>query len=167
MPAFGSEAKGRYAILVVPDGEMRSALNLFDTLPDQVIVLATGALQPRVRRDLQRQARSGTRSVAVADAITAAVLASEPEAGTRAFFDLALPFGAARPYADTSAQTSIEMFFGRENEYRRLVDRQGACLVYGGRQLGKTALLKQVELKENVNADRVAIYYDIRLGTAS
>ncbi len=162
VPAFGSEARGRYAILVVPDGEMRSALNLFDTLPDQIIVLATGALQPRIRRDLQRQSRNGTRSVALADAVTAAVLASEPDAGTRAFFDLALPFGAARPYADTSAQTSIEMFFGRENEYRRLVDRQGACLVYGGRQLGKTALLKQVELKENVNADRVAIYCDIR-----
>lgn len=161
-PSFGSEADGLYAVVVVPDGDERSAANLFDQLPDRVLVFATTALSPRLRRDIQRQARAGARSVAVFDMVTAVVLAQEPEADTRAFFDLSLPFGAAWPYVDSGSHTSIEMFFGRERELRDLVDRQGACLVYGGRQLGKTALLKQIELRENVGADRVAIYCDIR-----
>lgn len=161
-PAFGSGANGRYAIVIIPEGQVPSVRAQFDKLPQQVILLSLEALTSRLRRDLQRQARADTRSVALVDLVTIATLATEPELNTRALFDLALPFGAARPYADTSAQTSLEMFFGRADELRQLVDQNGPCLVYGGRQLGKTALLKQIALREDVEAGRLAIYMDIR-----
>ncbi len=167
-PAFGSEAvrrgesAGRYAVCVVAAADIASCLSLFDTLPDRVLLFVTEPLTARQRRDFQRKARAGTRSVALADAMTIVALARTADAGTRAFFDVSIPYGSAQPYVDTGSQTSIEMFFGREKELKRLVDPQGACLVYGGRQLGKTALLKQIELKENGGADRVAIYCEIR-----
>lgn len=55
-PAFGSDADGRYAVAVILDGEERSALSLFDHLPDRVLLLAPAPLSPRLRRDLQRAA---------------------------------------------------------------------------------------------------------------
>jgi hypothetical protein len=167
IPAFGSEADGRYAVLVVPSNDVGSCLTLFDSLPEHVLLFMTDPLTPRQRREFQRKARGGTRSVAVFDALTMVMLAATPGAGTRQLFDLSVPFGSAQPYADAGSQTSIEMFFGRDKELRRLVERQGACFVYGGRQLGKTALLKQIELRENSSADRVALYCDIRAVGAS
>lgn len=168
VPAFGSEraaaheSTATYAVAVVGAADVASALTLFDSLPNQVLLLFTEVLTPRQRRDFQRKARAGTRAVALVDAVAITTLARTPLAGTRQFFDLAIPFGAAQPYADKGSETSIEMFFGREDEMRRLVDPNGACFVYGGRQLGKTALLKQIEMRENASADRVAIYCDIK-----
>jgi hypothetical protein len=41
--------------------------------------------------------------------------------------------------------TADEMFFGRTRELNTIMDPNGACVVYGGRQLGKTALLERAE----------------------
>ncbi len=49
------------------------------------------------------------------------------------------------PYVTTSGLVPPELFFGRAYERRRVMDKDGACFIYGGRQLGKTALLKSVE----------------------
>ncbi|PZO90763.1 MAG: hypothetical protein DI623_05740 [Sphingomonas sanxanigenens] len=66
----------------------------------------------------------------------------------------------AQPYADK--ETAIENFFGRENELDTLLDPYGASFVYGGRQLGKTALLRQIELRQRDSPDRVAVYCYIK-----
>lgn len=166
--AFGSERVNgndrvaHYPVIVVSPGEIDACIGSFDQLPEQAILLFTDPLDARQRRELQRRARRSTRSIAVADTLTIAALATTREAGTRQFFELAIPYGSSHTYSDTGSDTAIENFFGRDAEMRALVDSRGTCFVYGGRQLGKTALLKQIELRENGNDDRVALYCYIK-----
>lgn len=158
----GNERDAHYPVIVVSPGEIDACIGSFDQLPEQAIILFTDPLDARQRRDLQRKARRSTRSIAVADTMTIAALATTRDAGTRQFFELAIPYGSSHTYSDTSSDTAIENFFGRDTEMRALVDSRGPCFVYGGRQLGKTALLKQIELRENGNDDRVALYCYIK-----
>ena len=44
-----------------------------------------------------------------------------------------------------NGSTPDEMFFGRVEELDSITNLNGACVVYGGRQLGKTALLQRAE----------------------
>lgn len=72
----------------------------------------------------------------------------------------ALPFTMVKPYTETSsAQQPPEMFVGRVQELRTLMafGEGGANLLYGGRQLGKSAILYRVEqeLHNEANATYV------------
>lgn len=164
VPAFGSQASGSYTVLLMPKGTLEKSLQSgFAELQPPVIALAMEWLTPKARREFLRKSRARPAAAfALLDDPAAAALAATPGRNLRSFFTLAVPFGAARPYSDTGAATSIEMFFGREREYDTLVDPQGSCLVYGGRQLGKTALLKQIELRNHTNPDTVVVYRDIK-----
>lgn len=164
VPAFGSQASGSYTVLLMPKGTLEKSLQSgFAELQPPVIALAMEWLTPKARREFLRKSRARPAAAfALLDDPAVAALAATPGRNLRSFFTLAVPFGAARPYSDTGAATSIEMFFGREREYDTLVDPQGSCLVYGGRQLGKTALLKQIELRNHTNPDTVVVYRDIK-----
>lgn len=56
-----------------------------------------------------------------------------------------LPFTIYNPFVHDSGPTADEMFFGRAQELRSILEPNGACVVYGGRQLGKSALLARAE----------------------
>jgi hypothetical protein len=56
-----------------------------------------------------------------------------------------LPFTIYNPFVHDGGPTADEMFFGRTKELRSILDPNGACVVYGGRQLGKSALLARAE----------------------
>ena len=71
----------------------------------------------------------------------------------------AIPFAMIKPYTEnSSAQQPPEMFVGRVEELRRLktFDQDGCILVYGGRQLGKSAILYRVE--QEVHKPKESIY---------
>ncbi len=51
------------------------------------------------------------------------------------------------------------MFCGRESELTTILDPNGACVVYGGRQLGKTALLERAESLFNSPEDKAFAVY--------
>jgi hypothetical protein len=53
-----------------------------------------------------------------------------------------LPFAAINPYLSPSGDCTPELFYGRSDTRRSLMDTAGSCLLYGGRQLGKSALLR-------------------------
>ena len=157
-----SDRRAHYVVVIVdPDGA-EACVTALDTLPDKLLLIFTDIIDYRLRRDILRKTRRGTRSVAVADGVTIAMLAATPDRRLREFFELTIPMGGAQPYADTGAETAIENFFGRQREINSLVDPHGPSFVYGGRQLGKTALLKQIELRENANEDRIAVYCYIK-----
>ncbi len=42
-----------------------------------------------------------------------------------------------------------EVFYGRRDAIRELQRRDGSCLVYGGRQMGKSALLRYVQRRSH------------------
>ena len=56
-----------------------------------------------------------------------------------------LPYATYQPFVRDGGSTADEMFCGRTLELATIIDPNGACVVYGGRQLGKTALLERAE----------------------
>lgn len=61
------------------------------------------------------------------------------------FLKCTLPYTTYQPFVRDGGSTADEMFCGRTQELATIIDPNGACVVYGGRQLGKTALLERAE----------------------
>lgn len=75
---------------------------------------------------------------------------------------LALPFAYVQPFI-SEARIPPEMFIGRSAELAAIQDMAGPVFVYGGRQLGKSALLRQTRyLTHHPEQGNYAIYLDIK-----
>lgn len=73
-----------------------------------------------------------------------------------------LPYTYCQPYVQGAGVIADEMFFGRKAELHNIRDYGGASLVYGGRQLGKTALLlRACSLMNNPVHKKFAVYIDV------
>ena len=73
-----------------------------------------------------------------------------------------LPYSFYQPFVRDGGSTADEMFFGRNRELSTIIDSNGASVVYGGRQLGKTALLERAESRvHNPEANTYAVYSNI------
>ena len=73
-----------------------------------------------------------------------------------------LPYTTYQPFVRDGGSTSDEMFCGRTQELATIIDPNGACVVYGGRQLGKTALLERAESRCSKPNDKAfAVYINI------
>ena len=74
-----------------------------------------------------------------------------------------LPFTRTNPYqADVAGLVPECMFYGRRDELAAVLDRNGACYLYGGRQLGKSAILRHAERTFNTVDGQKAIYLDLK-----
>ena len=72
-----------------------------------------------------------------------------------------LPYTSYQPFIRGSGHTPDEMFSGRVKELQSIMDSNGASVVYGGRQLGKTALLLRAEHRcHDASNHRYAIFID-------
>ncbi len=145
---FGSRTKGRYRLLGVwdqPDEEVLLS-RVGDTATGApVIVFYFGSLREQKRRRLARLCIKQQRTFVVLDDILAGYVAAETRGRLSTFFTCALPFTWLEPFVTTAGRVPPEMFFGRQLEISAIKDPMGACFIYGGRQLGKTALLRHVE----------------------
>ena len=75
-----------------------------------------------------------------------------------------MPFSYCQPYVwDSSKVMPPEIFIGRQEELEKIESPSGVNIVYGGRQLGKSALLKKakmdIDFDENNNR---AVYIEIK-----
>ena len=83
-----------------------------------------------------------TRTTLLIDRILAVFLAGIPKMGRmKALLQTALPFGRLNPYQISGAAVPPEMFMGRREELNSILNPNGTHIIYGGRQLGKSALL--------------------------
>ena len=73
-----------------------------------------------------------------------------------ALLEVGLPFTWSCPYITKGENVAAEMFVGRSDEAAALKARTGSCIVFGGRQLGKSALLRHVHREHH---DRSASTY--------
>lgn len=99
----------------------------------------------------------------VIDQVLALFLAlhEEPER-LQLMLKCALPFTFYQPFVRDGGPTPDEMFCGRDAELRSIMDPGGAMIVYGGRQLGKTALLQRAEsLCQKPDSKEFAVYVNI------
>ena len=77
---------------------------------------------------------------------------------------LMMPFAYYQPYIwESSKVMPPEIFMGRKEELKKIESADGVNIVYGGRQLGKSAMLKiaKNDIDKNENNDR-AILVDIK-----
>ena len=160
---FGSEANGRYRVLL---NEGRSEIDsIFRSVGiesrDPAIVLHFGCLGAGWD-EIRKRATREHRLFLVVDESLVLFLAARASNRLSALFRCTLPYSAAQPYATTSGLVPQELFYGRRRERDTIMDQSGACFIYGGRQLGKTALLRQVE-KDFRSDDRVAKWIDLKV----
>lgn len=135
------------------------------------LVLLDGALSITERRCLARKTKNelGEKFIGVLDRVvmTYLVYNFDQTHNNRMLLSLVAPFGYYQPYVWKSADPMPpELFIGRKKELESIESRSGANIVYGGRQLGKSALLKKAkdDIDKDENGDR-AVYIDIRSKT--
>ena len=160
---FGSAAEGRYRILLDWGAAPRDTLiQAISDLPvNHIIVLHFGPLGSD-RNWIHDWARQRQRLFLVVDETLMLFLAALDGGRLQALFKCALPFTIAEPFVTTSSLVPPEMFYGRAREGKDILDRYGSCFVYGGRQIGKTALLRSTAAMFNRGSGQVAKWIDLK-----
>lgn len=170
--AFGSgTAQEGFRVVCVNGGY--DADGLIDVMKQignakHTMLLLDYALTLSERRRLARKSRNtlGDKLFAVVDrAVMMFLIKNYDETKiNRMLISLVAPFGYYQPYVWESANVMPpEIFMGRKYELERIESPTGANIVYGGRQLGKSALLKKAkaDIDRDENNDR-AVLVDIK-----
>jgi hypothetical protein len=154
IPHFGSKSDGIYEVVCLwknPGAKKVGAL-LHDLQLDTrtVIVFYLGCLSEQHRCEMGAMARERERALITIDEAVLLFLTGEADPRLPVLLQCTLPFSGVIPYNDRlHGDVPEEMFFGRDEMIRELLKPEGSSLVYGGRQLGKSAMLRQIERKNN------------------
>ncbi|MFJ1868567.1 hypothetical protein ACIOD1_28595 [Streptomyces sp. NPDC088097] len=163
---LGSRARGSYKILVISDeqrgdGPLR---HLPDSALGANIILYLQPLGAEGRRRLADRSRSRPQQALVVDPTVIGWVAAKEPRSFRAVQRVTLPWTGWNPYTPYEAGlVPPEVFKGRDEEKSALMRRDGSLFLYGGRQLGKSSLLRQVAdiFKRDNGSDHVAVYIDL------
>ena len=174
VPQLGSQAHGRYHVTLVFDESTPRAL--LKTISDATsnrpqIILYFGSLSRGQRQELRALSMTPGTDVAAVVFDHAAIgwLSTLDEPSWRRAQRITLPFTTYDPYSPFArGEVPREVFVGRKTEREAVVDPYGPMFVYGGRQLGKSALLRRVErefmpraIALDPNATNAAVYIDL------
>ena len=165
VPSFGSEAQGRYKVLCLWERPTEDEIvtSVVDYPNSPVLVLYFGRLSVVRRRELARTCFEEKKTFLVIDETLLFFLCGERGSRLPAMFRCTLPFSYNQPYQITSSHVPPEMFYGRQNERESILDPLGSCFIYGGRQLGKTALLRDVQRSfHNQEEGRICQWIDLK-----
>ncbi|MBQ1492415.1 MAG: hypothetical protein IIZ39_10700, partial [Blautia sp.] len=170
--AFGSEAEEKCFRVVCLFGRM-DAGRLIDTFKEignakHTLVFLDYALTLPDRRELARRTKTelAGKIFAVVDRVVIAFLVRHytEQSVNRMLMHLIMPFASYQPYVVDSANVMPqEIFIGRGAELEKIESPKGVNIVYGGRQLGKSALLRMAkkDIDQDENGDR-AILVDVK-----
>ncbi|WP_432776817.1 ATP-binding protein [Brevibacillus gelatini] len=168
---FGTEAV-RKGVRVLAMAGVRTADNLLDEVTQRgsgngaaTIVVLDYALPLADRKLLAKsiKLRSIPEIIVVIDRVMALFLAGYSQTDRAdAFLRIALPSSKIQPYIPVGG-IPPEMFIGRTDELEKIRSMNGPVFVYGGRQLGKTALLREAKNREHdPEKGRYAVFVDLR-----
>ena len=179
IPAFGSksETEGFRVLCLYGTFNCDALMDKFrsvNSTAKHTLVLLDFAMNLEERRRLARkikEEKTFAKTFIVLDRVILFYLAKHYASNTvlRRLFAVTLPFAYYQPFVESSTQDMPqELFTGREAELTSIESPDGANLVYGGRQLGKSALLKMAKnnVDRNSNGDR-AVWIDIKKKTAA
>ncbi|SCP97797.1 ATP-binding protein [Anaerobium acetethylicum] len=166
--AFGSGASQEGFRVVCINGKYDAA-GLIDVMKQignakHTMILLDCALDKPERRILARKSKSelGDKLFAVVDRTVMMYMVRnyDETKANRMLISLITPFGYYQPYVwESSNVMPPEIFMGRKHELERIESATGANIVYGGRQLGKSALLKKAkaDIDGDENGDRAVL----------
>lgn len=170
VPAFGSDAGSEQRLLLVWKQPGESLLQWIEQDPSErpVIVLYFGTMSAELRVRIANELRSGPpRPVAIVDDAVVAWAASLGRQTFEVTMRATLPFSAVNPYLPTVAgAVPEEMFYGRAEERAAVINPLNTSLIYGGRRLGKSALLRASARRFDDVPGQRAIYIDISAAVA-
>ncbi|KOF13186.1 hypothetical protein AC244_32095 [Ensifer adhaerens] len=163
-PIFGSKSNGNYALFLLGT----------DTLPETIqtaldpkvptILFIAGTADLARRQEFAERLRASSIPAILIDEALVAFVATRRETRARTIFECGLPYGRVEPYTTDAGQIPPEMFFGRAAEIREIMSKTAdGCLVYGGRQLGKSALLNHVSrIYHAPQEDRIVVRREVK-----
>lgn len=169
IPTFGSAARRQYGIFLcwerkTVDGLLQAVRAEQGGQPRPTVVLYFQTLKPAERRLLAEQSRRKGLPNIVIDHAAMAYLGTREEARFDGLMHVSLPFTGTNPYTPfVLGDVPREMFYDRTGELRDVQDPNGPLFVYGGRQLGKSALLKTAMAEfGRFDEHHVSIYLDLK-----
>lgn len=164
---YGTRAKTFYVIIFYGNrvaSDIITAVNELN-LGGTTFVLMDYQLELAVRRQMAEEYHRKDHSLPfiLIDRVLVLFLAMHPKADRISILlKCALPHVSYQPYVRDGGSITDEMFFGRASALASIMDPNGACVVYGGRQLGKTTLLERAEsLCDRPDNAQYAIYSSI------
>ncbi|WP_329184611.1 hypothetical protein [Actinacidiphila glaucinigra] len=183
-PAFGSQImeNGRKlrALLIWGRPPAKLVLSRILQSPGEssLLVVHFGTLDAKNRAELACSPQGG-KPVMVVDDAALAYLAAHGNRRVDAATETLLAFSEVNPYIkEKRGRIGYEMFYGRDRERKSILDPDGTQILYGGRGLGKSALLADagdrfeeqrpgVYRKLYVNLDKIGISRGTALGAAA
>jgi len=163
---YGSEANGKYRILCFwgnPTADIILNEIAAVGMGSPIIVLWFGRMSEDRRRELAEQCRMGRRTFLLIDEFMILYLCTVKGDRLPIFYECALPLTDLEPYTTTASLVPPEIFYGRKREREEIVNPYGSCFLYGGRQLGKTALMRAIQRSfHDPKNGRLAVYVDMR-----
>ncbi|MFG3101379.1 hypothetical protein ACGFZL_12780 [Streptomyces sp. NPDC048182] len=146
-PAFGSQIReqgGTLRVLMVwgrPSAKVVMSLAERDTSGAGLLVAYFGTLSREARVELA-VGTDRLQPLLVVDDAALAYLAARGDRQVSTVTQTLLPFSGVNPYIrEKRGRIGGEMFYGRDDERRSIIDPGGTQVIYGGRGLGKSALL--------------------------
>jgi hypothetical protein len=166
IPYFGSLSGGRYKLICAWDNLNEDSLFQLVGDPNLIsrpsIVFYFGRLSLKNYRDIFIKSKKTRKSLILVDEVMLIYLCMQDSRLSK-LFNITLPLSYSFPYDSTAGVVPVEMFYGRTRELDAVSSLNGRCLIYGGRQLGKTALLRRVEKTfHNTEAKRFSKWIDLR-----
>jgi hypothetical protein len=171
VPQFGSGRRWSYDLLGLwQEPEARTLIAILQEARlalTPTLIIYFGRLTEQQRGNIGRIAHREGLSIVVLDDVLLTFLATRHDERWPALLRVALPYSAVNPYTPGAAgNVPREMFFGRDHMIRALTDMSGSgsYVVYGGRQLGKSALLRRAQREfHHPERGHYAVYEDIRM----
>lgn len=167
VPEFGSKLGGRLRVMLAwgqPSAEKLMSDAAEDKIGDSLLIAYFGTMTERMRGELAVRAVASRAPIIVLDDAVLAYLAARGEDQIDTAMALMLPFSSVNPYVrEKRGLVAEEMFYGRDDERRALVDPNGTQIIFGGRGLGKSALLRRTatEFENRVPDHRAALYLSV------
>ena len=163
-PIFGSQATGGYALFLVgPDALPEAIQKAVDPQIPSILIFSSVVNCTR-RHEVAERLRAAAAPALLIDEALVVFAAIRRDTRARTIFECGLPYGRTEAYTTDAGQVPPEMFFGRKDEIRAIMSRSAdGCLVYGGRQLGKSALLWHVSLTRHApHEQRIVIRREVK-----
>jgi hypothetical protein len=165
VPQFGSKLGWRLRVLLVwgqPAEDLLMSWVDHDTSGEAIVVAYFGTMPAAVRRRLAARTVRTDAPVVVLDDAAMAYLAAYGARQLDATMAVLLPFSAVQPYVrHKRSLVAPEMFYGRDSERKAVVSPEGTQVIFGGRGLGKSALMRDAKAVFEREPGRIAIHIEL------